>query len=145
MASARHLGSRFDHYLSREANSHQRHLRRIVFCVCVSAQLDYRRSMVRRGCADYGTDVPALRVLHDYGSEDDGEVEEVAVRGRVFRGVSRDVVASQPGCVRAALRAVSRWTNSNADRDLVGVTAQFGYFRQELSIRMFSRNGATAR
>ena len=82
--------------------------------------------MVRRGRADYGTDVPALRVLHDYGSEDDGEVEEVAVRGRVFRGVCRDVVATEPGGTRTALRIVSRWTNSNADRDLVGRVSRKG-------------------
>ena len=77
--------------------------------------------------ADYGTDVPALRVLHGHGSEDDGEVEEVAVRRRISRGVRGDVVASQSSDLCAAVCIVSRWTSGNADRDLVGITAPDGY------------------
>ena len=73
--------------------------------------------------SDNGTHVPALRVLHDHGSEDDGEVDQVAVHRGVFRGVCRDAVASQSCGLRTALRAVPRWTNSNADRDLVGIKA----------------------
>src|SRR5215216_3596138 len=86
--------------------------------------------MAVRDFADYGTDVPALRVLHDYGSEDDGEVEEVAVYRCVHRCFSGDAVATESRGLRTAVRAVPCWTNSDADRDLVGVESRVRVFTQ---------------
>ena len=78
--------------------------------------------MALRSFSDHGTDVPALRVLHDHGSEDDGEVEEVAMHCRVLRRVCGDAAALESGGECAAVRLVPRWTNGDADRDRFGIT-----------------------
>jgi len=142
MAVDRDLGTRIDHHLPRETFSYQRHLRCVVLSVCVSAKLDHGRSGAGRDSADHGSDVPAFRLLHDHGSEDDGEVEKVAMHRCVLRGIRGDVVAAEPGGTRAAVRIVPCWTNSDADRDLFGIpqdTAERGGH-----VKHFSRNGAAA-
>ncbi len=120
LAFARDLDSRLGDHLARQANPHQRDLRARVFCVCIRAQLDYGRPVALRNLADNGTDVPALRVLHDHGPEDDGEVEEVAVHRCVPGGFCRDVAAFESRGLRAVIRTIPRWTNSDVDRDLCG-------------------------
>ena len=123
LAAAGHLDPWVGDHLACETNSHQRDICAFVSGVCVPAQLDYGRPVALRNFSDHRTDVPALRVFYDYGSEDDGEVDDVAMHRGVYRGVCRDVVASQSRGLRTAVRALPCWTNSDADRDLVGVTA----------------------
>ena len=67
------------------------------------------------GRADNGSDVPAFRVFHGDGSEDDGEVEEMALHRGGHRGIRGDAAASQPRGLRATLCIISCWTNSDAD------------------------------
>ena len=121
LAVAGDLDTRLSDYLAREANSYQRDLRTFVFCICGFAELDHGRPVAFRDLADNGTDVPALCVFHDHGSEDDGEGEEVAVRSCVSGGFCRDAAAVESRGLRAVVRTVPCWTNSDADRDLDGV------------------------
>ena len=86
-AHARDLDFGLDNHLSSSTFSHQRHLRYFLFCVCISSQLDHWRSVGLGDLADYWSDVSAVCVLHDHGSEDNSEDEAWAVHRRLPGGL----------------------------------------------------------
>ena len=78
----------------------------MLHCAGVCAKLDHGKPLaVGSGTLD-GADVSAVYFFHDYGSEDDGEVEEMAVHCGGDCGFRRDDFAAGAGGVRAVLCVV---------------------------------------
>ena len=123
LAAARDLDFGIGDYLAGETDSHQRDVRVVLLSFRVCAELDHGRSVAVGGFGDHGTDVPAFCVLHGDRSEDDGEIEEVAVHCCVYRRVRGDVATAESRRLRAALRALYSWSRRDVDRDLAGITA----------------------
>ena len=67
-------------YCAAEAISYHGDVCGVFYCAGVCAELDYGKPVAIGSGAVDGADVSAVYIFYDYGSEDDGEVEEVAVR-----------------------------------------------------------------
>jgi len=102
-----------------EAISYHWDLCGVLYCVGVSAELDYGESVAVGGRAVDGADVSAVYIFYDYGSEDDGEVKEVAMHCGGDCGAGGDDFATGSSCVCTVLCVVSGWAYGAALRVLV--------------------------
>src|SRR5208282_202225 len=139
------LDSGFGHYLASPPFPHYWHIRRLLYCICFSAQLSDRESVAIGDCSADGAHVPTLYLFHDYGSEDDGAVQAVAVhRGCHCRAGGNDpaVVA---GSLRAILRVVPCWSRSATHPDVVGFAANRSGACCSMKPRQFPRRSLVVR
>src|SRR5688572_31618019 len=121
LAHAGYLDPRFDYHLASKTFSHQRDLRALIFCFRILTKLDHWTSLAGGGGSNNGTDVSTLRLFYGDRSQDHGEVENLAMYCGLSCCFHGNALAAQPGCVRAVVRLVYRWTNRDADRHMVGV------------------------
>src|SRR5882757_29755 len=96
-------------YCAASALSYHRNLCGVLHCVCVCAELYHWESVAVGGRAFDGADVSAVYIFYDYGPEDYGEVEEVAVHRGGDCGFCGDDFAAGSGGLRAVLCAVFGW------------------------------------
>ena len=106
-----------------EALPHHSDLRRVIHRLRLHAKLDDGKSLAVGDRSAHRPDVPAVHLLHDHRSEDNGEIEDRAMRSGVHGGVSRDGIANASDRVCALLCVIHGRADCAADRDVDGIPA----------------------